>query len=176
MSPATVALRAGVTRGLIELRQSLTNGSDVVGQMFGPVAVLITVYLMRDVTVASSGVSLGALVLPSVLGMMVAFSGLLNIGQLFGVGREDGTLLRAKATLNGVLVILGTVATLPIGAIIGSLAPGPGSLGLQPASGAADRGVLRGDGRGGLLHYSVPPNRSRGAVRLGRDDLTSRAG
>lgn len=34
MSPTMTALRAGWNRGLIELRQSFTNGQDLFGQFF----------------------------------------------------------------------------------------------------------------------------------------------
>ena len=45
--------------------------------------------------------SLGTLALPSMLGMNVALGGMLGMIQLLTVDREDGTLLRAKATPNG---------------------------------------------------------------------------
>ena len=47
--------------------------------------------------------SLGARTLPSVLGMNVAFVGLMSMAALLSIEREDGTLLRAKATPNGML-------------------------------------------------------------------------
>jgi ABC-2 type transport system permease protein len=176
MNPTTVAVRAGWTRGLIELRQSYTNGADLFGHLFWPTVLLVVVYLTRHTTVESGGLVLGALVLPSVLGMNIALNGLLTMSQLLTVEREDGTLLRAKATPNGMLgylvgkivtvagglvidlaivlvpgmfiingldfgrpsswltltwvVVLGLVATLPLGAIFGSLISSSRSLGL----------------------------------------------
>jgi ABC-2 type transport system permease protein len=176
MNPTTAAIRAGWTRGLIELRQSYTNGADLFGHLFWPTVLLVVVYLTRHTTVESGGLVLGALVLPSVLGMNIALNGLLTMSQLLTVEREDGTLLRAKATPNGMLgylvgkivtvagglvidlaivlvpgmfiingleygrrsswltlawvVVLGLVATLPLGAIFGSLISSSRSLGL----------------------------------------------
>ncbi|WP_129663619.1 ABC transporter permease [Phytoactinopolyspora endophytica] len=100
MSQTTTALRAGGTRGLIELRQSLSGG-ELFGHLFWPTATLVAVFLLRGRTFADSGFTLGALVLPSVLGMFIAF-GMLLVVQYLSAEREDGTLLRAKATPNGV--------------------------------------------------------------------------
>ena len=47
------------------------------------------------------GVTLGTIILPGVLGMFVALGMLLVVQQL-AADREDGTLLRAKATPNGI--------------------------------------------------------------------------
>jgi ABC-2 type transport system permease protein len=114
MNSTTTSLRAGMTRGLIELRQSFT-GSALLGQLLWPVATLVTIFILRDRSFESSGFSLGALILPSVLGMFVAFSMLLVI-QYLTADREDGTLLRAKATPNGIR-----------GYLIGKLVTGSGS-------------------------------------------------
>lgn len=161
------ALRAGFLRGLIELRQAFA-GPALIGQLFWPVATLVAIFFLRDRSVG--GFSLGAFILPSVLGMFVAF-GMLLMTQYLSAEREDGTLLRARATPNGILgyfigklvtvsgailfyvailliaglfivkgldissvrswltlvwvLILGLLATLPIGAILGSLITSP---------------------------------------------------
>ncbi|MEU4544993.1 hypothetical protein [Nonomuraea dietziae] len=54
-------------------------------------------YFMRDMTSGASGLLLGALLLRSVLGMNAAM-GMVTMSQLVTAEREDGTLLRAKAT------------------------------------------------------------------------------
>ncbi|MFI1865939.1 ABC transporter permease [Streptomyces jumonjinensis] len=166
MSPLGTALRAGWSRGLIELRQSFTNGGDLFNHFFWPVLMLIVTFLMRDVSFGSSGFELGTLMLPSVLGMNAAMA-MIAMSQLLTAEREDGTLLRAKATphgmagylvgkivsvsggliadlaiflIPGLLIVpglaigsaeawltlawvlaLGLVATLPIGAVLGSV-------------------------------------------------------
>ncbi|SDY17438.1 ABC-2 type transport system permease protein [Amycolatopsis xylanica] len=176
MNPVMTALRAGWSRGLIELRQSFTNAQDLFGQLFWPVVLLVTLFFMRGAQVPTGGMVLGAMVLPSLLGMNIIFYGMLAIAQLLTVEREDGTLLRAKAIPNGMLgylfgklvtvsggliinvvilliagsffvdglavpgvgswlmlagvLVLGMVATLPLGAVFGALITNPRSLGL----------------------------------------------
>ena len=102
MSPTTTAVRAGFARGLIELRQSFT-GTALIGQLFWPVVTLVAIFFLRDRSIgaSASGFTLGAFILPSVLGMFVAF-GMLLVLQYLAAEREDGTLLRAKATPNGI--------------------------------------------------------------------------
>lgn len=93
----TTTLRSGFRAGFIELRQNFT-GSALVGELFWPVATLVTIWFLRDMTVA--GAPLGSLILPSSAGMFVALGMLLTVQQL-AADREDGTLLRAKATPRG---------------------------------------------------------------------------
>ncbi len=100
MSPATVAVRAGFTRGLIELRQSFA-GSALIGQLLWPVVTLVAIFFLRDRSIGVGGFTLGAFILPSVLGMFVALGMFLMI-QYLSADREDGTLLRAKATPYGI--------------------------------------------------------------------------
>ncbi|WFE41755.1 ABC transporter permease [Micromonospora sp. WMMD998] len=176
MNPTTSALRAGVRRGLIELRATFTNGQDLWNYFFPTVVLLVAVFWMRGSTVPGTDFSLGARTLPSALGMGMLFGGLLGLAQQLIVDREDGTLLRAKAIPNGMLgylvgklvlvsaisligvtiqltpglfvldglrlgdpgawltlawvVPLGLVATLPLGAVIGSLIENPRNMGL----------------------------------------------
>ncbi|MBL7255262.1 ABC transporter permease [Paractinoplanes lichenicola] len=168
-------LRVGAARGLIELRQTLTNSQDLWGYFFPSVGLLITLFFTNDAKVPGTTFSLGAATLPSSIGMLLAFGGLLTIAQYLVVEREDGTLLRAKATpygmtgylvgkvvmiggmtifsvlvvlipglflvdgvqvdLGGILTLvwllpLAVVATMPIGAAIGSMLENPRLLGL----------------------------------------------
>ncbi|MFJ4658675.1 ABC transporter permease [Nocardia sp. NPDC088792] len=173
--PITMAVRAGFRRGRIELMQTLTSGMDIFTQFFWPVASLVAVFFLRNSHFQGTGVGLGSLALPSLLGMLVAFTGMFGVAQALAVDREDGTLLRAKATPNGMLgyligkivavsgmtlvqvvvvlvfgvvaiggvaldtvgawvtligmLLLGLLATLPIGAIIGSVFSNPRSIG-----------------------------------------------
>jgi ABC-2 type transport system permease protein len=100
MQPTATALRAGFTRGLIELRQSFT-GAGLVGHLFWPVVTLVAIFFLRNRGFGTSGFTLGTLALPSVLGMFIAL-GMLLMVQYLTAEREDGTLLRAKATPNGI--------------------------------------------------------------------------
>jgi ABC-2 type transport system permease protein len=172
---SSTALRTGWSRGMIELRQSLTNGGDLVNHIFWPLLMLITLFFMRDVTLGTSGLLLGTVVLPSILGMNASMS-MVTMSQLLTADREDGTLLRAKAIPHGMqgyvfgriiavsgglvfqlavflipalfiisgltigdagswltlvwVLALGLVATLPIGAVLGSLFSNSRSQGL----------------------------------------------
>ncbi|GAB3461679.1 ABC transporter permease [Actinophytocola sediminis] len=101
MSP----LRAGWTRGLIELRQSFTNGAELWAHLCWPLLMVGVTFFLRDVSFGGSGFLLGTLVLPSILGMNVAV-GMVSMSQLLTADREDGTLLRAKATPNGMVAYL----------------------------------------------------------------------
>ncbi|MGO4750042.1 ABC transporter permease [Streptomyces sp. 2MCAF27] len=167
MNPGTAALRVGWSRGVIELRQSFTNGAELLSHLLWPVLMLTAMYFMRDTTLAG-GLLLGSMALPSILGMNAAM-GMVTMSQLLTADREDGTLLRAKATphgmrgylvgkvvsvagglladlaillLPGLLLIdglavgsadswltvvwvlaLGMLATLPLGAVLGSMFP-----------------------------------------------------
>ncbi|WP_405134262.1 ABC transporter permease [Nocardia sp. NBC_01388] len=175
MNPISIAVNAGFRRGWIELRQTLTSGQDLFIQFFWPVMTLVALFLMRNGSFAASGLKLGALALPGVLGMLIAFNGMFGICQGLTTDREDGTLLRAKATPNGMVgyligkivmvsgivlsqlimvlavgafiiggvrldtagswmtliwvLVLGLLAVLPIGAVLGSIFESPRAIG-----------------------------------------------
>ncbi|MGX1771559.1 ABC transporter permease [Nocardia brasiliensis] len=177
MNPLLPAVRQGLIRGRIELRQGLTNGQDLFGLLFWPAAMLVVLFFMRNASFESSGLLLGSLALPSVIGMLVAINGMIGMGQQLAMDREDGTLLRAKATPNGMVgyllgkivqvsgwvvipgaivlipgmflvdglalntvgawltligvMVLGLLATLPIGAIFGSMFDNPRNFSLM---------------------------------------------
>ncbi|MGP3955376.1 ABC transporter permease [Nonomuraea sp. 3N208] len=164
MNPTTTALRAGWSRGLIELRQSFSNGPELFSHFLWPGLMVATMFFIRDLSFGSSGLLLSTLALPSILGMNAAV-GMISMSQQLTADREDGTLLRAKATPHGMpayligkvisvsgglladlviflvpgvlivkglaigpgswptlawVLVLGLVATLPIGAVLGS--------------------------------------------------------
>src|SRR5260370_34837141 len=98
MSPTTTAVRAGFSRGLIELRQSFT-GTALIGQLFWPVVTLVAIFFLRDrsVGVSGSGFTLGTFILPSVLGMFIAL-GMFLATQYLIADREAGAWLRPNAT------------------------------------------------------------------------------
>ena len=176
MNPQLVAARNGVARGWIELKHTFTNAQDLMGYLFPAVLFLTVIFFMRNATVPGTDFSLGARTLPSVLGMGIVFGGMVTLAQQLLVEREDGTLLRAKATPNGMLgylvgkitvvsgmllislllqlipglflfqglaintvgawftlswvLLVGLVATLPLGAVVGSLFENPRNFGL----------------------------------------------
>ena len=97
----TEILRIGVARGLIEVRQTLTNVTDLWNYLFPAFGLLATVFFMSDAKLPGTDLSLGAATLPAAIGMGLTFGALITTAQLLVVDREDGTLLRAKATPNG---------------------------------------------------------------------------
>ncbi len=176
MNPTGNAVNAGLRRGWIEFRQTLTNGQDLWNYLFLPIVTVVVLFLMDDAKVPGTDFSLGANTLPGILGMSVVFSGMMGAAASLTVDREDGTLLRAKATPNGMIgylvgrttnlaiatiaglliilipgvlmydslepggpakwlalfgiVVLALLATLPVGAVIGSLGANPANIGL----------------------------------------------
>lgn len=94
------AVRAGLSRGWIETRQSFAGGG-IVMYLFFPVIYAGVLLFMRGETVPGTDFSLGAMVLPGILGMSIAFGGLMGPAGAITMDRDDGTLLRAKATPNG---------------------------------------------------------------------------
>jgi ABC-2 type transport system permease protein len=118
MTETTVALRGGLARGVIELRQSFTNGAELLSHFLWPVLMLVVMFFMRDVTFGSSGFLLGTLVLPSILGMNAAMA-MVSMSQQLAYDREDGTLLRAKATPNGMLgYLIGKIVSVSGGLVV----------------------------------------------------------
>jgi ABC-2 type transport system permease protein len=129
-SPVLHAVRAGLRRGLIEYRHSLTSRDDVTYIVIINAILLAVIVLQRGSTVAGTPYSLAALTLPSLAGMMVAVGGLMGAATLLASHREDGTLLRAKATphgmvgylvsviMNNTLSIVGSIVTLLVAGVI----------------------------------------------------------
>jgi ABC-2 type transport system permease protein len=175
-TPTATAVRAGLVRGRIELRQAVTNREDLLNLLLPAAIFLIVLFFMRGSKLPGTELSLGSAAVPSVVGASLVFSGLLGMAGQLTVEREDGTLLRAKATPNGMVgyligkvcavsavavvsmlvtlipclflfdglaengliswltlvwvLVVGLVATMPIGAVLGSLIPNSRSLGL----------------------------------------------
>ena len=95
------AVRAGLRRGWIEFRHTWTNLQDLLSYLLPTVVLLSVLFFQRDSEI--NGVPLGTTSVPGVLGMTVAFGGLISMGQLMIAEREDGTLLRAKAVPHGMV-------------------------------------------------------------------------
>lgn len=98
-----IAVRAGLHRGWLETKYSLTDVGDIFWMLLFPVGFTVTLLFMRGNTVPGTDLALGAMVLPSLIGMSIAFGGLAGPAMQIATDREDGTLLRAKATPDGML-------------------------------------------------------------------------
>jgi ABC-2 type transport system permease protein len=102
--------RLGLARGGIELRHTFTYWPDLFQNLFFPAIQIVVLFLMRGHRVPGTAFSLGSLTLPSVIGMGFALSGMIGVAALLMTDREDGTLLRAKATPGGMTAyVLGKI-------------------------------------------------------------------
>jgi ABC-2 type transport system permease protein len=118
MNARTAALRSGLARGWIEFKQTWTNREDAFGQIVFAALFLGVLFFMRGATLPGSGLSLGAATVPGVLGAGIVFTGLTGAASYLVIDREDGTLLRAKATPNGILgYLVGKTTTLALGQV-----------------------------------------------------------
>ncbi|NUT34306.1 MAG: ABC transporter permease [Hamadaea sp.] len=170
------AMRAGLARGVADIRHSLTSAQDIMGALFFPAIGILVMFFLRNKPLEGLPVSLGSMSLPSMLGMNIAFGGLIGVISILAIEREDGTLLRAKSIPGGMtgylvgsivatsatvflstllimipglvlfddvaidgvgpalgfvaVLALGLVATMPIGAVLGSLLTSPRGIGL----------------------------------------------
>ncbi|MFD9965576.1 ABC transporter permease [Amycolatopsis sp. NPDC058986] len=120
MTPLNIATRAGLRRGLIEFRQTLTNKEDLANLTIPTLIFIVVMVFMRGAKLPGTDFSLGSATVPSVLGAGVLFSGLTGMAGALSVEREDGTLLRAKAIPNGMLgYLIGKVVSISCGAVLG---------------------------------------------------------
>ncbi|QQK80802.1 ABC transporter permease [Salicibibacter cibi] len=106
MSPVVHAAKLGVVRGWIEFKQMLKSPQDFGFNIVMTVIFLIVLYFQRDRMIEGTDMALAMFVLPSLLGMLVVFGGFMGAATTLTFEREDGTLLRAKATPNGMVSYL----------------------------------------------------------------------
>jgi ABC-2 type transport system permease protein len=113
MNPTLVAARAGLSRGWIEFKQTLTTPGDLSTILITTGGLLAAMIWTRHTHLPGTQFSLGTTMLASVLALNVGYYGVVNMGDLIVVEREDGTLLRAKAIPNGMLgYLLGKVVNI----------------------------------------------------------------
>ncbi|MFJ4101577.1 ABC transporter permease [Amycolatopsis japonica] len=116
------SVRLGVRRGWLEARQMMTNREDLFNTFLYPAIFVIAMFFMRGAKLPGTEFSLGAATVPSVLGASIVFSGMLGMAGVLAVEREDGTLLRAKATPNGMIgYLVGKIVTVSMNTVIGML-------------------------------------------------------
>ncbi|WP_046500156.1 ABC transporter permease [Streptomyces odonnellii] len=137
----TNGVRAGLQRGGIELRHLLRNGKEMSGHLTNVVvALLVAAYISDDVPGTRTPMS--DLMLAGFAAYLLFQVGLINLPQMLVAEREEGALLRLRATPGGipaylvakcvliVVVAVGTVALLlAAGALLvdGPLPHGPGA-------------------------------------------------
>lgn len=184
MNPTTHAVRVGMSRGWTEFVKTFTSAQDNGFYLFMTAGILWYLVTNRNETVEGTDLSFPTVIMPSLLGGLLAFGGIISVAYALAAEREDGTLLRAKAIPNGLtgyltgsvtrvclemfptlglilvpslilfdnlmaggatgwltvawLVVLGLVAAIPIGMVLGALVRGPakvGTWGMLPIGG-----------------------------------------
>lgn len=103
MSPIVHAVRLGLVRGWAEHRQWLRSPDELTFTLLIAAGFALVLFFQRNSTVEGTDQSLASVVLPSLLGMMAAFGGVMGAAGVLAVEREDGTLLRAKAIPHGMV-------------------------------------------------------------------------
>ncbi|MGW4952245.1 ABC transporter permease [Streptomyces parvulus] len=114
--------RAGLLRGGIELRHLLRNPKEMSGHLGNVVVALVVAGLVGD-DVPGTRTPMAHLVLAGFAAYLIFQVGLLNLPQMLVTEREEGALLRLRATPGGIhaylvakslLVVVTTVATLAV--------------------------------------------------------------
>ena len=101
MNAVAHATRLGIFRGWIEFKQYLRSPQEMIWAIVMSAIFIGVLWFQRDQTI--EGVSLALLTLPSLLGMTIAQGGFMGAASVLSLDREDGTLLRAKATPQGMV-------------------------------------------------------------------------
>lgn len=101
MNAVAHATRLGISRGWIEFKQYLRSPQEMIWAIVMSAIFIGVLWFQRDQTI--EGVSLALLTLPSLLGMTIAQGGFMGAASVLSLDREDGTLLRAKATPQGMV-------------------------------------------------------------------------
>ena len=114
--------RAGFQRGGIELRHLLRNPKELFGHLSNVVVALVVAGLVGD-DVPGTRTPMAHLVLAGFAAYLIFQIGLINLPQMLVTEREEGALLRLRATPGGIpaylvakslLVVVTTVATLAV--------------------------------------------------------------
>ncbi|WP_017590638.1 ABC transporter permease [Nocardiopsis ganjiahuensis] len=96
------AVRAGLSRGLIEFRGSMTNPQEVLlGYLMLPAMFLGMALFLGDNE--AGGITSGMTIIFSGLVTMIAMLGMATTAQVIATEREDGTLLRCRAVPHGMI-------------------------------------------------------------------------
>ena len=127
------AVRAGLDAGRIELSHCFTMIEDAFEILPIPVMSVAILLLVdaKHVHVPGTHFLIGGTLLAGMLILNVSVNGMAGMAMNLTAAREDGTLLRAKATPNGMLglligkivVISGTIMLTVVGLLIVGLAP-----------------------------------------------------
>lgn len=122
LDPMLVAVRSGVYRGWTEFKKSLVAPQDIGYYVVTGLIMLGVLLFQRDRNYGETTLTLAALSLPSLLGMLIAFNNVIGPAAMLGIEREDGTLLRAKAVPNGMVgYLVGMLTVTPLSTVVSLL-------------------------------------------------------
>lgn len=120
MNHTTYALRVGLGRGWSEFRQSLRSSQDWMFYLVVGLGTLVYLWVNRATPVDDTGLLVPTFALPSILGGLIVFGGIVGPAFQLAIEREDGTLLRAKGVPHGMTgyisgqVVFQTLGVLPM--------------------------------------------------------------
>ncbi|MDH6229193.1 MULTISPECIES: ABC transporter permease [Streptomyces] len=114
-------LRAGLQRGGIELRQLLRNPKELSGHLSN-VAVALAVAAFVGDDVPGTRTPMAHLVLAGFAAYLLFQVGLVTLPQILVTEREEGALLRLRATPGGIPAYLIAKCLLVVGTAVGTLA------------------------------------------------------
>ncbi|WP_217184779.1 ABC transporter permease [Streptomyces sp. AC495_CC817] len=117
----TNSLRAGVRRGGIELRHFLRNGKELFGHLTNVVVALLVAAFLGD-DVPGTRIPMTHLVLAGFAAYLLFQVGLINLPQILVTEREEGVLLRLRATPGGIPAYLVAKCLLVVVVAVGTLA------------------------------------------------------
>ncbi|MBX9421989.1 ABC transporter permease [Streptomyces lateritius] len=121
MTNRTKSWRAGLRRGGIELRHLLRNGKEMTGHLTNViVALLVAAYISDDVP--GTRTPMTHLVLAGFAAYLLFQVGLINLPQILVTEREEGALLRLRATPGGIPAYLIAKCLLMVALATGTLA------------------------------------------------------
>ncbi|MFI1829801.1 ABC transporter permease [Streptomyces sp. NPDC020412] len=120
-APRRSSWRVGLNRGGIELRHLLRNPKEMFGHLSNVVvAVVVAAVIGGDVSGTSTPMS--HLVLAGFAAYLLFQIGLVNLPQILVTEREEGVLLRMRATPGGIPAYLVAKCLLVVAVAIGTLA------------------------------------------------------
>ncbi|MFV2198270.1 ABC transporter permease [Nocardiopsis sp. LOL_012] len=97
------AVRAGLSRGLLEFRGTFTNPMDLFGYLYMPAVFIVLGVFFADERVDDAPVPYGAVSYSGGVVLTLIVLGTLTVAQVLAAEREDGTFLRAKALPHGMI-------------------------------------------------------------------------
>lgn len=117
----TGSWRAGLQRGGIELRHLLGNGKELSGHLANVVVALLVVAYVGD-DEPGAGTPTAHLALAGFAAYLVFQMGLISLPQILVTEREEGTLLRLRATPGGIPAYLVAKCLQVVAVAVGTLA------------------------------------------------------